>query len=542
MSSSSLAALSVWPALAPEARLAWLEEQLALSATSLEPLAAGLGLYPLSVAQAEETELNFTKMTAQDALTHRVLPVRFKDRDVALLANPFSLSDRQWAQPYVERLALCSPAWVNAQLDTLAQQQRTLDQVQTQAADGPAEETILSITPYGISQEQSQVIKLVNATLYDALQSRASDIHLETLPDGLVVKYRIDGVLHTITRCQGSQNAGQVVSRLKVLGNMDIAEQRIPQDGRFKALIQQRPVDFRVSVMPSIHGEDVVLRVLDKSHDKKLRLETLGFDAHTLLAIRRLTLYPHGMMLVTGPTGSGKSTTLYSALSEVNSGEKKIITIEDPVEYQLDGVLQIPVNDKKGLTFARGLRAILRHDPDIILVGEIRDSETAGIAVQAALTGHVVLSSIHANDAFSVLERFLYMQVEPASLIAALNGVVAQRLIRQVCPECQRPSSPSTEEISHWHISPGLLAEGSWRSGSGCERCRFSGYYGRIAIAEVLAFSDPFKEALLARATLGQLRECALREGFIPLQKIALSAASRGLTTLQEVQRVISAR
>lgn len=540
MSSSFANTLTVWQELPPETRCAQLENMLTQHPDHLPAFAAELGLYPLSLERLTQAELNFSLVTLPQALSHRLLPLKVDGHDYLLLADPFSLAQRQWAQRHTERLALGPPGWVHEQLDALSRQQRTMDQVNTQGFDSTAEEIALEISMVGISQEQSPVIKLVNATLYDALQSRASDIHLESIPDGLVVKYRIDGVLHAITRCNGGQTAEQVISRLKVLGNMDISERRIPQDGRFKAHIQQRNVDFRVSIMPSIHGEDAVLRVLDKSHEKKLRLETLGFDAHTLKAIRQLTQIPHGMVLVTGPTGSGKSTTLYSALSELNTGESKIITIEDPVEYQLEGVLQIPVNDKKGLTFARGLRAILRHDPDIILVGEIRDGETAGIAVQAALTGHVVLSSVHANSVFSVLERFLYMQVEPASLITALNGIVAQRLVRQICPHCRQPHQLQQQEAQSWQLTPQQLAQGNWAIGKGCEHCRNSGYHGRLAQAEVLQFSDTMKEALLARAPLRQLRECALQQGFIPLQQIALNAASNGFTTLQEVKRVIS--
>ncbi|MFS2222964.1 GspE/PulE family protein [Pantoea sp. B65] len=531
---------SAWLNLAEEQRAAWLEQLLSEQPQQLDALAAELGLWPLQEQQLAAATLDFSRISLPQALARRLLPIQLDGTGWLLLADPFSLTLRQWAQRQTERLALCRPGWVNEQLESLSRQQRTMEQLDQQHFTSQAEEMALEISLVTLDQEQSPVIKLVNSTLYDALQSRASDIHLESVADGLVVKYRIDGVLHSITRCNGGQNAEQIISRLKVLGSMDISERRIPQDGRFKAHIQQRNVDFRVSIMPSIHGEDAVLRVLDKSHDKKLRLETLGFDTPTLQAIRKLTQIPHGMVLVTGPTGSGKSTTLYSALSELNSGESKIITIEDPVEYQLEGVLQIPVNDKKGLTFARGLRAILRHDPDIILVGEIRDGETAGIAVQAALTGHVVLSSVHANSVFSVLERFLYMQVEPASLITALNGVVAQRLVRQICPQCQQPHQPTAEEIAHWQISQQMLSDASWSRGAGCPHCRHSGYHGRLALAEVLHFSDAMKEALLARAPLRQLREVAIAEGFLPLQQIAITAASNGLTSLQEVKRVIS--
>lgn len=506
----------------------------------LAPLADALGLAAISEEQAARIEIDFALISLSDALAHRMLPLRDGEQTWLAIADPFSLTLRQWTQRFPVRLALTSLRWLNQNLDKLTGQQRTLDQLEQQNNEGDGDELILEISPGSIARESNAVIKLVNATLYDALQSRASDIHLSAIPDGLAVKYRIDGVLHAIRHCTGAQHAEQVISRLKVLSCMDIAERRTPQDGRFKAMIHQRPVDFRVSVVPGIHGEDAVLRVLDKSSDHTLTLESLGFDHYTLNEIRQLTHRPHGMVLVTGPTGSGKSTTLYAALSELNSGESKIITIEDPVEYQLNDVLQIPVNDKKGLTFARGLRAILRHDPDIILVGEIRDGETAGIAVQAALTGHMVLSSVHANNVFSVLERFLYMQVEPASLITALNGVVAQRLVRRICPDCSVSVEPDAEVLALWQESALRNVSPSWRKGSGCEACRHSGYRGRLALAEVLSFSDAMKEALLARSSARRLREVALAEGFVALQTIALRAVMEGKTTLQEIKRVIA--
>jgi len=506
----------------------------------LHDTAEALGMIPLSAADVTEENEDFSRLALTEALSHRALPLLIDKTFYVALTDPFSLTQRQWAYSMNAKPALLSLSWLNTRLNELGKQQRTLDQLEQQSSDESSDMQWLEITPAAIASEPHAVIKLVNATLFDALQSRASDIHLSAVADGIVVKYRIDGVLHAIRHCAGVQQAEQVISRIKVLSCMDISERRIPQDGRFKALILQRPVDFRVSIVPGIHGEDAVLRVLDKSHDQNIQLETLGFDEHTLRAIRQLTHLPHGMVLVTGPTGSGKSTTLYSALSELNSGESKIITIEDPVEYQLNGVLQIPVNDKKGLTFARGLRAILRHDPDIILVGEIRDGETAGIAVQASLTGHVVLSSVHANDVFSVLERFLYMQVEPASLIAALNGVVAQRLVRQICPECGEDAPQPEAMPDAWQSERLGSLTPRWRRGRGCEACRHSGYRGRLALAEVLHFSDAIKEAMLVRASVRQLRQVALDDGFVPLTTIALRAVAEGKTTLEEVNRVIA--
>ncbi|MBS0553158.1 MAG: type II/IV secretion system protein, partial [Proteobacteria bacterium] len=303
-----------------------------------------------------------------------------------------------------------------------------------------------------ISADASPVVKLVNSTLYDALKQGASDIHLETVPAGLVIRYRIDGVLSRVGGAAGAELAEQVISRLKVMAELDIAERRVPQDGRFKAQTGGREIDFRVSIMPSIHGEDAVLRVLDKEHLSAemsgLTLESLGFAADTRAVLRRLASEPYGMLLVTGPTGSGKTTTLYATLGETNHGLDKIVTIEDPVEYQLAGVLQIPVNEKKGLTFARGLRSILRHDPDKIMVGEIRDGETAEIAVQAALTGHLVFTTVHANNVFDVIGRFMHMGIDPYNLVAALNGVVAQRLVRVNCPQCSVPATPEAALIA----------------------------------------------------------------------------------------------
>lgn len=539
-SSSVHSQVNAFISMPEEKRSEALAELLVQCPDVLEEVAQMLGVTPISDIEYATAEEDFGSIPLTEALNQRVLPLRLNGKLYVALAAPFSLTLRQWAYRVDAHPALISLVRLNARLDELGKQQRTLDNLEQNQAEDNKEKQTLEITPAAIASEPHAIIKLVNATLFDALQSRASDIHLSAMADGLMVKYRIDGVLHSIRHCAGLQHAEQVISRLKVLSCMDISERRVPQDGRFKALILQRPVDFRVSVMPSIYGEDAVLRVLDKSHDQNLRLESLGFDDHTLKAIRGLTHLPHGMVLVTGPTGSGKSTTLYSALSELNSGESKIITIEDPVEYQLKGVLQIPVNDKKGLTFARGLRAILRHDPDIILVGEIRDGETAGIAVQAALTGHVVLSSVHANDVFSVLERFLYMQVEPASLITALNGVVAQRLVRQICPECGEPSTPDEDEMMTWKNGPLHHLTPLWRKGTGCDACRHSGYRGRLALAEVLHFSDAIKEAMLTRAPLRKLREVALNDGFVPLVTIAQRAVLEGRTTFEEISRVIA--
>ncbi|WP_374485568.1 GspE/PulE family protein [Zoogloea sp.] len=407
------------------------------------------------------------------------------------------------------------------------------------AGDGGGEDLSLR----RIAGDASPVVKLVNSTLYDAIQQGASDIHLECVPGGLVVKFRVDGVLARVGGVQGGELAEQAISRLKVLAELDIAERRIPQDGRFKVQAGGRAIDFRVSIMPSIHGEDAVLRILDKEHLTRemagLTLDALGFDAAVRSQLRRMAGEPYGMLLVTGPTGSGKTTSLYALLSETNTGQDKIVTIEDPVEYQLPGVLQIPVNEKKGLSFARGLRSILRHDPDKIMVGEIRDPETAEIAVQAALTGHLVFTTVHANNAFDVIGRFMHMGVDPYNLVAALNGVVAQRLVRINCPGCAADVAVAPALLDESGLgADGAAAGYRFRAGTGCGLCRGSGYRGRRAIAEVLLLDDELRDLIVARAPLRQLKERVRQRGFVSLRQAGLALVREGLTTLQELNRV----
>jgi general secretion pathway protein E len=391
-----------------------------------------------------------------------------------------------------------------------------------------------------IGADASQVIKLVHSTLYDALTIGASDIHLENDVQGLVIKYRVDGVLNRIAQPSGREMAEQVISRVKVMAELDIAERRIPQDGRFKVKLRGREVDIRVSIMPGVFGEDAVLRVLDRQQlDDELAgisLERLGFNGRALADIRRLSHEPYGMFLVTGPTGSGKTTTLYAALSEINSGRDKIITIEDPVEYQLSGVLQIPVNEKKGLTFARGLRSILRHDPDKIMVGEIRDPETAQIAIQSALTGHLVFTTVHANNVFDVIGRFMHMGVDPYSLVSALNGILAQRLVRIICPHCSMPQQPDAALLAASGI--GDAHDYTFRVGAGCAHCRGSGYKGRRAIAELMRLNDELRELIVARAPIRQVKEAAARAGVQSLRDAALERVKSGETSLEEINRV----
>jgi general secretion pathway protein E len=387
-----------------------------------------------------------------------------------------------------------------------------------------------------IETDTNPVVKLVRSTLFDALRAEASDIHIETQPHGLHIKYRLDGVLTQMGAVNEISLAEQVISRIKVIAELDITEQRVPQDGRFRSVYRGRDVDFRVSVMPSIHGEDVVIRVLDKQTlaDKAsgLRLDVLGFNQETMQIMRDQFAMPYGMVLLTGPTGSGKTTSLYAAISEINHGSDKIITIEDPVEYQLAGVLQIPVNEKKGLTFARGLRSILRHDPDKIMVGEIRDAETAQIAVQSALTGHLVFTSVHANNAFDVIGRFLNMGVDPYSFVSALNVVVAQRLLRVICLQCVKPKK--YEYAFKFDIPP----DTTFYHGEGCGACRGTGYKGRHAVAEILQFDDEMRELIANKASIKLIKAHAIANGTKFLHDAALQMALAGRTTLEEVQRV----
>lgn len=398
----------------------------------------------------------------------------------------------------------------------------------------------LSLT--SISEDQSRVVKLVNSTLYDALKLHASDIHLGMTGQGLTIKYRIDGVLNGAGKASGSAFADQVISRIKVMAELDIGEKRVPQDGRFKVAIGERQIDFRVSIMPSIFGEDAVLRVLDKQdlsdQVSGVRLQALGFADDTLRALRRLASEPYGMILVTGPTGSGKTTTLYAMISEINHGVDKIITIEDPVEYQLPGVLQIPVNEKKGLTFSRGLRSILRHDPDKILVGEIRDPDTAQIAVQSALTGHLVFTTIHANNVFDVIGRFSQMQVDPYSFVSALNAVLAQRLIRLACPQCAREHTPDDELLAASGLTRDRIDGWRFVRAQGCGQCRGSGYRGRSAIAELLHLDDDLRQMIVERRPLSQIRQLACQRGLRLLRASALDLVREGRTTLEEINRV----
>ena len=399
-----------------------------------------------------------------------------------------------------------------------------------------------SLTVERLTSDISPVIKLVDSMIYTAIKRRASDIHVETQDDALYVKYRIDGVLQAAMRPIDKQFHSAVLSRIKVMAELDIAEKRVPQDGRFKLRMPGKTIDFRVSIMPSIHGEDAVIRILDKEsiseQFRELRLDILGFPADELKRFRRAIAEPYGMVLVTGPTGSGKTTTLYGALAEIASSEDKIVTIEDPVEYQLKGITQIPINERKGLTFARGLRSILRHDPDKIMVGEIRDPETAQIAIQSALTGHLVFTTVHANNVIDVLGRFLNMGVEPYQFVSALNCVLAQRLVRTICQECRHPVTTPEAELREAKIDPRVAAEHTFYEGGGCIECGGTGYRGRTAICELLDLSDHIRELILGRRPTSEIKQAARDAGMRFLRESAVEQVLQGRTTLHEINKV----
>ena len=524
-----------------------LDEADAVSATAFTArLAATVRLSVAGLAEMHLLKPAFDLLPYGEAMQRECLLFRGgSDQLVMVIADPFNLGLRDWAGERVRarldiRLAhRCDiAAYLARHEETLRAMDGIVSMEQSAQQYGGAEDISLK----SISEDASPVVRLVNSTLYDALKAGASDIHLETAPGGIFIKYRIDGVLASVGGIQGTENADQVISRIKVMAELDIAERRVPQDGRFKVAAGGREIDIRVSIMPSIHGEDAVLRILDKQRlsDKVvgLRLEALGFDAVTLSALHQLSAEPYGMLLATGPTGSGKTTTLYAAINEINHGHDKIVTIEDPVEYQLPGVLQIPVNEKKGLTFARGLRSILRHDPDKIMVGEIRDGETAQIAVQAALTGHLVLTTVHANNVFDVLGRFTHMGVDPYSLVAALNGIVAQRLVRISCPECVDDDAPSAALLAASGITD--LAGFRFRAGRGCAHCRGTGFKGRKAVAEVLILDDELREMIVTREPVRRIKEEACRKGTRLMREVGLDLVRKGETSLQELNRVVT--
>jgi len=513
-------------------------------------IARALG-HALSYPVLESEELaslapDFALLGPAECARRGCVILRRGDERLAVMGDPFDANLRAWVELKVsEPLVWClAPAdEVPAYISRHEQDLRAMDVAKVaQTDDISVDVDIENLSLATISSDSSPVVKLVHSTVYDALKAGASDIHLETRPSGLAVRYRVDGVLIHVATLGGSDLCEQVISRIKVMSELDIAERRVPQDGRFKLALKGRPIDFRVSIIPSVHGEDAVLRILDKQtltdELQGLRLDGLGFDEDMVARLRRLAQLPYGMLLVTGPTGSGKTTTLYAAISETNTGQDKIVTIEDPVEYQLPGVLQIPVNEKKGLTFARGLRSILRHDPDKIMVGEIRDPETAQIAIQSALTGHLVFTTVHANNVFDVLGRFAHMEVDAYAFVSALNGIMAQRLIRVVCEQCAEPAHPSPEMIKQAGLRVPEVMGWRFRTGRGCAHCRGTGYKGRKAIGELLVLTDELREAIVARAPARRLKELAEAGGSKLMRTVALELVREGKTTLLEANRV----
>ncbi|HTM61897.1 MAG TPA: GspE/PulE family protein [Burkholderiales bacterium] len=483
-------------------------------------LSQALHMPGMTLDEMDAAEAAFDLVPYAEATRRGCVAMRSSEGAVAIvLGNPFDLDTQDWLE---ERLTVAFRYRLARRQDVadyLARQEaalRAMDGVASaMKVEGPANDGAQDLSFEAISETDSPVVRLVASTLYDAIKAGASDVHLESTANGLTIKYRVDGVLTSAESVPGTEVAEQVISRIKVMSELDIAERRVPQDGRFKARREGRDIDFRVSVMPSVFGEDAVLRILDRralsDQLRGLTLDSLGFDEEIIERMRKLSAEPYGMLLVTGPTGSGKTTSLYATITEVNKGLDKIITIEDPVEYQLPGVLQIPVNEQKGLTFARGLRSILRHDPDRIMVGEIRDPETAEIAVQSALTGHLVYTTVHANNAFDVLGRFMHMGVDPYNLCSALNAVLAQRLVRVFCTSCK---------------------------GKGCAQCRGTGYRGRKAIGELLVLTDELRELIIARAPARKLKEVARAAGTLPLREAAMRLVNNGETSIEEINRV----
>ncbi len=515
----------------------------------LQELATLLHYPVVNMLELNALTPDFDLLPFSNAVKDECVALRDEHGDLRLVfANPFD----PYLQGKVDLLLVQPVPWVLAHRKDLAaflsryeESLRAMDELlPEQGAQEGHTAGIEDLSLKSISEDTSSVVRLVRSTLYDALKAGASDIHLESDMRGLTIKYRIDGVLNAVGSMAGLEQAEQVISRIKVMSELDIAERRIPQDGRFKVLVQGREVDLRVSIMPSVHGEDAVLRILDRKsvtdEANGLSLEALGFEPEIMERFRLLAEEPYGMLLVTGPTGSGKTTTLYGIISEINTGQDKIVTIEDPVEYQLSGVLQIPVNEKKGLTFAKGLRSILRHDPDKIMVGEIRDGETAQIAVQSALTGHLVLTTVHANNVFDVIGRFTNMGVDAYSFVSAINGILAQRLVRVICPYCAVDDKPDPALLKKSGLTAETAVGYRFRTGQGCGQCHGTGYRGRKAIAELLCFTDQIRELIVTREPVRRVKEVAWANGTRNMREAALDLVRRGETTLQEINRVTS--
>ena len=491
----------------------------------------------------------FRSVPVEWMLRYEFVPEKRTDRSLAIIAADPSdvvrFDELELLVGLPLKLKVGSRAAIAEILQKSESSQRVLDEatedfrLQLVSENEEGEETL---TIDRITQDASPIIKLVDSTIFNAIQRRASDIHIETQQSLVVIKYRIDGVLYQAMDPIDKRHHQTIISRIKVMSELDIAEKRIPQDGRFKLRVRGRTIDFRVSIMPTVHGEDAVIRILDKESANEefssLSLEVVGFDEATKKRLRKFIREPYGMVLVTGPTGSGKTTTLYACLSEIQSVEDKIVTIEDPVEYQLKGITQIPVNEKKGLTFARGLRSILRHDPDKIMVGEIRDEETAQIAVQSALTGHLVFTTVHANNVVDVIGRFLNMKVDLYNFVSALNCVLAQRLVRRLCPHCKEPVTYTREQLLESGLLPNQTEGKIFYESRGCLECQGTGFRGRMAIAELLDLSDRIRGLIIEKRPASEIKSAAKEEGMIFLRDSALRKVFSGDTTLKEINKV----
>ncbi len=493
----------------------------------------------------------FRSIPAEMMFRYNFVPLEVHDSTLTVaLADPSKLQLRdELAHLLGKRLQIrvATPSQIGELLKRTEQSQRVLDQATegfTLQVVGEEDESDENISMEKLTAESgvSPVVRLVDTVIFTALERRASDIHVETRNSEVAVKYRIDGVLQYAMKPLDKEWHATILSRIKVMAELDIAERRVPQDGRFRVRYKGRFIDFRVSIMPSVFGEDAVLRVLDKEtlseKFRNLTLDVVGFDSDDLVRFRRYIREPYGMVLVTGPTGSGKTTTLYAAINEIKNDEDKIITIEDPVEYQVRGITQIPVNEKKGLTFARGLRSILRHDPDKIMVGEIRDQETAQIAINSALTGHLVFTTVHANNVTDVIGRFINMGVEPYNFVSALNCILAQRLVRVICENCKKRVSYPPETLRESAMDPAVWGDVRFYEGAGCLECSGSGFRGRSAITELLDLSDHIREMIIDRRPTSEIKRAAREEGMTFLRDSGLKKIREGVTTLREINKV----
>jgi type IV pilus assembly protein PilB len=508
--------------------------------------------YNLEYIELDNFEIDpelFRSVPADLMLKYNFIPIKFKDGILKIAicdaSNVLIRDELELLLGSTIDLYIATPSAIQEILKKSESSQRVLEEatetfkLQVLKEEENIDE-VISIDK--ITSDASPMIKLVDSIIFNAIQRRASDIHIETRDKDVSVKYRIDGVLQYAMEPLDKRYSTAIISRIKVMSELDIAEKRIPQDGRFKLRVKNRAIDFRVSIMPSIHGEDAVIRILDKEtlseSFAELKLDVLGFNATLIKKIRKYINAPYGMFLVTGPTGSGKTTTLYAALNEIKSVEHKIITIEDPVEYQLEGITQVPVNEKKGLTFARGLRSILRHDPDKIMVGEIRDPETALIAIQSALTGHLVFTTVHANNVLDVLGRFLNMGVEPYNFVNSLLSVLAQRLVRVICSSCKRQVKYEDSYLEESGLDPKKYRDFPFYEGAGCIECAGTGFRGRTAIAELLELNDRIRDALISYKNSADIRKIAKEEGMVFLREAALEKVFDGTTTLREANKV----